>query len=553
MQCNRQLLEANGRPTAFRDVAIPQQRCCIAYRLQLTTYVHQTKHILVYFGRFFLKNRIHSPLKPFMNQTIRRAGFLGFSLVASLLAFRTAEPDPTVFARINEEVLQRGRAYQTLDQATSTIGHRLTGSANGARAEQYAHDLLRRYGLEVKFVPFEVEAWSRDTVTLSVGPPKSDNLRTVPVVSLAHSPVKASLQGDIVDAGNGLESDFEAVKDQVKGRIALLNIGISPSNPALKNLHRSEKTALAIRYGATGVIIVNQVKNNVLLTGTASVTGKLIPIPAVCVSLESGAMIREWMKEEKMLGARIEMTNFSRKIRARNVVATLRGSDLPKEKILIGGHLDSWDLATGAIDNGIGAFAILDIARTFGALQLKPRRTIEFVMFMGEEQGLLGSEALIRQLVKDKSIGRVRYMVNLDMANNPVGFNACGREEMVSFFQEVGEKITAVDPAYSNVNANRSGLHSDHQGFMLEGVPVTMPSGSLDPDVLGCYHADCDGFKLVNREQLNNTVRFTAMVLYALADAEQIPARKLDNSATRDFLVKQGLQKELEIGGDWRW
>ncbi|MBC7920691.1 MAG: M28 family peptidase [Ferruginibacter sp.] len=489
-----------------------------------------------------------------MNPIIRRAGFLGLALVASLLAFRVDEPDlSAVFARINEEVLQRGRAYQTLNEATSTIGHRLTGSPNGTRAEQYAHDLLRSYGLDVKFVPFEVEAWSRDTVTLSVGPPKSDNLRVIPVVSLAHSPVKATLQGDIVDAGNGLESDFEAVKDQVKGRIALVNIGISPPNPALKNLHRSEKTALAIRYGAAGIIIVNQVKNNVLLTGTASVTGKLIPIPAVCISLESGAIIREWMKEEKTLAARIEMSNFSRKIRARNVVATLRGSDLPKEKILIGGHLDSWDLATGAIDNGIGSFAILDIARTFGVLQLKPRRTIEFVMFMGEEQGLLGSEALIRQLVKDKSIGRVRYMVNLDMANNPVGFNACGREEMVPFFREVGEKIKAVDPAFANVNANRSGLHSDHQGFMLEGVPVTMPSGSLSADVLGCYHADCDRFNLVNQEHLNNTVRFTAMMLYALADADQIPARKLDNPATRDFLVKQGLQNELEIGGDWRW
>lgn len=480
---------------------------------------------------------------------------IAFTGVSLLISFRFADQDlAVVFARINEEVLQRGRAYQTLGEATTTIGHRLTGSKNGEKAEQFAYDQLKSYGFRnVKFMPFEVEAWSRDTVTLSIAPPNSDNIRDIAVVSLAHSPEKASLQGEIVDAGNGLEPDFEAVKERIKGKVALVNVGISPANPALKNLHRSEKTALSIRYGASGIIIVNQVKNNVLLTGTASVTGKLIPIPAVCISLESGTLIREWMKEEKKLLAQIEMTNFSRRIKARNVVATLKGSVLAKEKIIIGGHLDSWDLATGAIDNGIGSFSVMEIARVFKALNLRPKRTIEFVLFMGEEQGLLGSRAMVEQLVKNRSIDRVRYMLNLDMANNPVGFNAGGRDEMLPFFTETGEKIKVIDPTFTNIVINRSGLHSDHQGFMLEGVPVMMPNGSLSPEVLGCYHADCDKFNLVNKDQLNNTVRFTAMMLYALANADDIPARKLNNATTRDFLVKQGLKQELEIGGDWRW
>ncbi|MES2731820.1 MAG: M20/M25/M40 family metallo-hydrolase [Bacteroidota bacterium] len=471
------------------------------------------------------------------------------------MAAQATQPDlATVFNQINEEVLQRGQAYQHLGDATSKIGHRLTGSANGARAETYAYNLFKSSGFkQVKYRPFEVEAWSRDTVTLSVSPPKSDNIRDFAVVSLAHSPVKASLRGELIDVGNGLETDFEGVKDRVRGKIALVNIGISPVNAALKNLHRSEKTALAIQYGASGIIIVNQVKGNVLLTGTASVTGKLITIPAVCISLESGEVIRKWMKEESKLSAQIEMSNVSQKIKARNIVATLKGSDLSKEKIIIGGHLDSWDLATGAIDNGIGAFSILEIARVFKALNLKPRRTIEFVLFMGEEQGLLGSEAMIRTMVKNKSINQVRYMLNLDMANNPTGFNACGWEEMMPFFTEIGQRIQAIDPSYTNTNASQASLHSDHQSFMLEGIPVTMPSGSLDPAVLGCYHADCDKFGLVNKGQLHNTVRFTAMVLYALANADNIPAKKLDSPTNRDFLVKQGLKKELEIGGDWRW
>ncbi|MGA0557133.1 M20/M25/M40 family metallo-hydrolase [Larkinella sp. VNQ87] len=459
-----------------------------------------------------------------------------------------------VFAKINQDVLQNSRVYETLADATKRIGHRLTGSPNGSRAEEYTYNLLKQYGYsDTQYAPFEVESWMRDTVTLAVVPYKSDNFRDVEVVSLAHSPVEAHVQGEIVDVGNGLEGDFAAVKDKLKGRIALVNIGLAAPTKGARNLHRSEKTALAIQHGASGVIMVNLVPGNVLLTGTASVTGKLIPIPSVCVSMESGHEIRQWMQEEKRLHALIDMTNVSRKIRARNVVATLKGSEFPDEKIIIGGHLDSWDLATGAIDNGIGSFSVLDIARTFKALKLKPKRTIEFVMFMGEEQGLLGSRSLVEELKKTGQLDKVRYVLNLDMTNDPSGLNAFGRSEMMPFLTEVGETIKQVEPAFQNTLTNQAGLHSDHQPFMMEGVPVVGMSGHLERNVLDCYHANCDNLNLVNKDQLKNTVRYSAMLLYALANADNLPTQRLDDTKTRDFLIAQGLRTPLQIANEWRW
>lgn len=480
----------------------------------------------------------------------------GISLVS---AYRPHNPVArpsleNIFARINREVQESSRAYETLSDASQRIGHRLTGSPNGARAEEYAFRLFRQYGFsDVRYESFEVEAWTRDTVTLAVVPRKSDNFRDVPVVALAHSPVEAHVEGEIVDVGNGLEGDFAAVKDKLKGRVALVNIGLSQPTKGARNLHRSEKTALAIQHGASGVIMVNLVPGNVLLTGTASVTGKLIPIPSVCISLESAQELRRWMQEEKNLHALINMTNKSRKIRARNVVATLRGSKLPDEKIIMGGHLDSWDLATGAIDNGIGSFSVLDIARTFRKLKLRPRRTIEFVLFMGEEQGLLGSRSMVENLKKSGKLDQIRYVMNLDMTNNPTGINAFGRPEMTPFFSEVGETIRRVEPAFANQSTNQAGLHSDHQPFMIEGIPVAGLNGRLTKEVLDCYHADCDKLNLVDREQLKNTVRYGAMTLYALADAETIAARRLDDDKTRDFLVTQGLRTPLQIANEWRW
>lgn len=458
------------------------------------------------------------------------------------------------FSRINREVMDKSRAFETLEDASASIGHRLTGSPNGSKAEAYSYELLQSYGFnDVRYEPFEVESWMRGTVALSVVPRKSDNFRDVPVVTLAHSPVDAHVTGEIVDVGNGLEGDFAAIKEKIKGKVALVNIGLAAPTKGARNLHRSEKTALAIQHGAIGVIMVNLVPGDVLLTGTASVTGKLIPIPSVCISLESGQEVRKWMSEEKNLNAVIDMTNSSRKIRARNVVASLKGSKYPEEKIIVGGHLDSWDLATGAIDNGIGSFSVLDIARTFKALKLKPKRTIEFVMFMGEEQGLLGSRSMVENLKSKGQLDNVRYIMNLDMTNNPNGINAFGRDAMVPFFRTVGETIQQVEPSFANAIANQAGLHSDHQPFMIEGVPVVGMNGSLSKEVLDCYHANCDKMNLVNKDQLKNTVRYSAMVLYALADTDDIPARRLDDGKTRDFLVSQGLRTPLQIANEWRW
>ncbi|MEI7583759.1 M20/M25/M40 family metallo-hydrolase [Runella sp.] len=481
--------------------------------------------------------------------------FPAFLVSVSLLvffAFRGDDEFVPTFQKINDDVLKNSRAYETLGDATSTIGHRLTGSPNGARAELYAFNLFKKYGYaDVKFQSFEVESWMRDTVTLDVVPNKSDNFRTVPVVALAHSPVQAKVSGRIVDVGNGLEEDFEAVKDQIRGKVALANIGLVNGKPGQKNLHRSEKTALAIQYGATGIITVNQVPGNVLLTGTASVTGSLIAIPAVNISKESGEEIRNWMKVDTDLHAIVDMRNVSKKIKVRNVIATIPGKS--DERIIIGGHLDSWDLATGASDNGLGSFTIMDIARTFKTLKIKPKRTIDFVLFMGEEQGLLGSRQVVKELIKTKQVDKVKFMMNLDMTNNVYGMNVGGRDELIPFFQSVGEQIKKVDGNYANAVSSRAGLHSDHQPFMLEGIPTGAPAGRLGPNVFGCYHANCDNFNLINREEMVNGVRFSAMLLYALANANDLPAKKLDSYKTRDLLIAQGLKKELILGKDWKW
>ncbi len=458
------------------------------------------------------------------------------------------ESQAELFARIDTEIKQNAKGYSTLKEATETIGHRLTGSDNGAKAEEYTFNKFKEYGFEdVAYQTFEVEAWSRGTVSLEI------NGEAIKVVTLGHSPVKAEVTGEVVDMGNGLEADYEAQPGAVEDKIALVYINLLEGSPeGLSNLHRSEKTALAIKYGAKGIIIINQVPNGVLLTGTASVTGELIPIPAVCIGMEDGMALKETLKTGSAT-ATIEMTNNSDVIKARNVVATLPGSEIPQEEIVVGGHLDSWDLATGAIDNGIGSFAVLDIARAFKANNLQPKRTVKFIMFMGEEQGLLGSKHLVEEAIENNTIDNIKYMMNLDMAGNPIGMNAGGKLDNEAFYKELGATIQQQDSIFENTFSNRSGLHSDHQPFMLEGVPILSVHSNLDRSIYGCYHSDCDDFNLVNEEHMTNTARFGTMILYALANADTLPATKMDSETTKQFMIDNDLKEKLIIGGDWKW
>jgi hypothetical protein len=482
---------------------------------------------------------------------------LGY-LAAGLLFTNTLEAQGkpewnTVFAKINKEVLTNSKAYGSLKMATETIGHRLTGSANGKKAEEFAFNLLRSYGYkDVRYQPFEVESWSRGTLSVLVGPDQN-NLQPVKSVTLAHSPVKADVTLEVVDMGNGLEEDYIANPDKVKGKIALVYLGVvMGSKPGTKTLHRSEKTALATKYGAKGIIIINTASGGILLTGTASVTGKLIPIPAVCIGREDGQALRDKLATGKLY-SHIAMTNFSGMIKARNVIATIRGRKLPNEKVIVGGHLDSWDLATGAIDNGIGSFAVLDMARTFKALNLKPERTVEFVMFMGEEEGLLGSKAYVDDAIKDKSIDQLRYMLNYDMTNDPKGYSTTS-EDSKELFQSIGNIARTFDTSFKNTFRSGAGLHSDHEPFMLRGVPTGGGAGGGLPNGAGpCYHADCDVFTLVDEKGIQNTVRFSSMLLYGIADAGEIKAKHFTDEETRDFLLKNNLKEPLQIAGEWRW
>lgn len=444
------------------------------------------------------------------------------------------------------------QGYQWLAWSTAHIGHRLTGSPQGRRAETFADSLFRASGLDtVHAFGFEADAWARTSAKLTLNDGKG--MTHLPCVALANTPLKTHVEAPVLDAGNGLPEDLARLGSRVKGSALVINIGLVAGAAGAKNLHRSEKAALAMAAGAASILFVNQVAGGVLLTGTASIDGALIPIPAVCIATEDGERIRGQIAAGLLLISQLEVLNTSSHVVAHDIIAELRGTQKPEEVILVGGHLDSWDLATGATDNGLGAFSILDLARLMKSMPFRPERTIRFVLFMGEEQGLLGSRALVQHYVQENRLEQVKCMINLDMSGNPQGFGVAGPDGWSALLSDACERIARVDSAaFPGRTSEEVWLHSDHQPFLLHGVPVIYPLSDLGKHIYGCYHSNCDDIHLVDPQAMTNNVRFVGALLYELAGATQLPPH-FGAAELKTRLVAAGLEGPLRIGGDWPW
>ncbi|MDM1552581.1 M28 family peptidase [Empedobacter falsenii] len=459
----------------------------------------------------------------------------------------SAQTNQQVLDLINKEVQQNSEAYQQLKKATETIGHRATGTENGRIAEEYAANLLRSYGYDVSFQEFTFSGWNRKSLDLKI------NNQPIKAVALAHSPANVSLSGELIDLGNGLEEDYKKIGDKVKGKIVFAALGLLDGTPKeIENLHRSEKTALAEKYGAKGIILFNRPAGGILLTGTASVTGEIIKIPAINISLEDGLKIKEDLSKGKEI-AKIEMKNDVGQMKGRNIIAKKIGSKFPNEKIVLGGHLDSWDLATGAIDNGVGSFSVMDIARTYKKLNLQNDRTIEFVLFMGEEVGLIGSKYYVNQALKDGSINQIKAMSNMDMTTNPKSYYST-MESNLPILTDYANDVQKVIPDFKLKTFASVDLHSDHQPFMLQGVPIIGLSDSqFTKGALNCYHANCDTFDYVEEIGLKNNVILETYLLYRLSNLKEIPSKRWNEQEIKEALIKGNLETPLRISGDWRW
>jgi len=214
--------------------------------------------------------------------------------------------------------------------------------------------------------------------------------------------------------------------------------------------------------------------------------------------------------------------------------------------VLIGAHLDSWDLGTGAEDNGVNAAMILDVARSFEALGLVPRRTVRFALFTGEEQGLLGSEAYV--LSHRTEIAGHVAMITFDTGSGrTTGFYLNGREDLR---RPVDHALAAVPGLEDPADSLEAIDGTDNFDFLLSGVPNLIAKQEWAP-YLPNYHAETDVYDVVNPHEAKNNAAVAAVLVWGLADRPNRPAPRQTHAEVEELLHRERLDEQMKGLGQW--
>ena len=287
-------------------------------------------------------------------------------------------------------------------------------------------------------------------------------------------------------------------------------------------------------------------EHDILYRHTNSFAGEIDKIPQLVVAREDGERIGRLLSSGHPLWADINIPNrIGGAFKAANVIGEVKGSEKPDEFVILGAHLDSWELGTGALDNGCNAALVLDLARQMKTLGLRPRRTVRFALWNGEEQGLEGSFGYVKTHAAE--LDRHVATLTLDIGSGRVsGFFTGGRPELGGFLDRALKPVAGLGPF---VNVPDPVVGTDNYDFMMEGVAnlvANQESANYGPN----YHARSDTFDKVDQRQLRLNAAVAAAVVWALAQDEASFPRQ--SRAQVEALVEgTTLKEQMKSFGLW--
>jgi len=431
------------------------------------------------------------------------------------------------------DVMVNGQAYEYDRQLSDTVGPRLTGSANYVQAVAWAQEQFKTLGLaNVHTEPFTMKAtWEPEVA--ATGHIISPREQTLHIYSLGWSPSTsgAGVKGSVVYLDHLTIDGIEAQKDKLAGNIVLIDrnsLGEAPFSQTLQALERLNKLA------PKGLLLVGG-PNGIESATALSFDGSIFAYPTAQVGLEDTLLMKR-MLEKGPVTIEFSFKNRIRKnVEVDNVIAEIPGRDLPNEVVLVAGHLDSWHPATGAQDNGTGVATVVDVARAVKVSGKPPRRTMRFILFGGEEQGLIGSAAYSKKHQGD--MAAIDCVLISDTGAQPAkGWYVMGREDERDALKNV-ESLLAGLGSNDITTSVEFLFQTDHIGFDVQGVPTLVLWNDTDK-YFKLHHKASDSFDAVNQADLNQGVATTAATAYAIADSVQPFAPHDTPAQVEEFLRK---------------
>jgi carboxypeptidase Q len=439
--------------------------------------------------------------------------------ICSLLFFVAA----TAFAqqpgdKIIAEALKPSPLENNLQRLTDEVGGRVPGTPAMQRAVAWGEEAFKAAGADsVHTENFTIQAsWAEGATKMTVVAPESFAVR---LVSLAWAPPLAPQQHvRIVSVGHATDDDF-AKAGNFAGDILLVSTNEMHTWDDLfaEYLNAPGIIDRALKGKALAIAFQSTRPHDLLYRHTNSLGGEIDRLPMMLVAREDAGRMTRLLASGQKLYADLAIPNYiGGPIQTSNVIGELRGSEKPDEFVVLGAHLDSWELGTGALDNGCNAALVIDALRAIKASGLQPRRSMRFILFSGEEEGLLGSHAYVR--AHRDELDKAAGMVVFDSGTGATtGFSLGGRKDlvdvvtaMVAPLQQFGATTLTTDMSWG----------TDHFDFMLEGVPTFM-ANQQEANYLINYHAMSDTFDKVDMEQLKKHVAEAAYLSFSLANSTE--------------------------------
>ena len=443
---------------------------------------------------------------------------------------------------------------ENLRRLTDEVGGRVTGSPAMARAVAWGAAAFRDAGVdEVHTERYTIPAtWSEGNSRLEV---LSTSPFPVRMVSVAWSPATpaSGLEADVVDVGAGGEADFSRIGGTAKGTILLVHTDVLHTLDDLfgEYLRGPAIVDRSVAAGASAILWMSTREGLLLyrhLNGDG-LDGTIDKLPQAIVAREDALRIARDLATGAKLRVRLQLPNhIGGPSEQENVVAEIRGREKTDEFVVLGAHLDSWELGTGALDNGCNAAMVVEAARDIHLTGLRPRRSIRFVLFSGEEQGMLGSWAYVRahRAEMDRTVAAILFD---DGSGRVTGFSLGGRPDVEP---AVRQALAPIESWGVNRHTADAFVGTDNFDFLLEGVP-NLVANQEPANYMVNYHATSDTYDKVDLLTLKENTAVAGILAFSLAEFAKPPGRRLSRAETGDLLKQTGLDAQMKAFDVWRY
>jgi carboxypeptidase Q len=447
-------------------------------------------------------------------------------------------PTPVVFSpqtlgelrQLQKAALDSDYAYRQVAHLANNIGPRLSGSAQAAKAVEYVARELKSLGCTVQLEKVMVPHWVRGEETAALVQFPGQAPHTTQKIVLC------ALGGSVPTPAQGTEAEVVVVKnfdeltslprDKVAGKIVLFNYPFDKQMAAQGRsfeaygeavVYRSHGPSAAARKGAVACLIrsVSSADYRLPHTGETDYASDVPKIPAAAVTAEDADLIANLIRQGPVKMKLILTPQTLPDVESSNVIADIKGSEHPEQVIIVSGHLDSWDLGTGAIDDGAGVAVSMETANLIQKLHLKPKRTIRIIAWMNEENGEAGSKQYAKDQEKEIS-NHFAAMETDSGAGHPIGVSMKARAEVKTIFAPVAEVLQQSGAGMLDLVEH---CGADIEPLEKAGVPAFSPIQD-NRFYFNYHHTAADTLDKIVPKELAENSAVVAVVAYALANIE---------------------------------